>query len=93
MTYSPDFGMPLEYSTTPTHTNLLRFAFHMYNTMRESMRSLRVNEVPSSQWPKAKKELFENNLNKLTLSMVDNDEQVHLLYLAHFAVVCYSYFF
>ena len=84
--------MPLEYSTTPTHTRLLQFAFHMYNTMRESMRSLRVKEVPG-QMPKAKKELFENNLNKLTLSMVDDDEQVHLLYLAHFAVVCYSYFF
>lgn len=84
--------MPLEYSKTPTHTRLLRFAFHMYNTMRESMRSLRVNEV-AGQMPKAKKELFENNLNKLTLSMVDDDEQVHLLYLAHFAVVCYSYFF
>jgi hypothetical protein len=56
------------------------------------MRSLRVNEV-AGQMPKAKKELFENNLNKLTLSMVDDDEQVHLLYLAHFAVVCYSYFF
>ena len=81
--------MPLEYSKTPTHTSLLRFAFHMYNTMRESMRSLRVNEV-AGQMPKAKKELFENNLNKLTLSMVDDDEQVHLLYLAHFAVVCYS---
>ena len=85
--------MPLEYSTAPTHTCLLRFEFHMYNTMRGSMRSLRVNEVAGSQMPKAKKELFENNLNKLTLSMVDNDEQVHLLYLAHFAVVCYSYFF
>ena len=84
--------MPFEHSKTPTHTRLLRFAFHMYNTMRESMRSLRVDEV-AGQIPKAKKELFENNLNKLTLSMVDDDEQVHLLYLAHFAVVCYSYFF
>jgi hypothetical protein len=85
--------MPFEHSKTPTHTRLLQFAFHMYNTMRESMRSLRVNEVAGSQTPKAKKELFENNLHKLTLSMVDDDEQVHLLYLAHFAVVCYSYFF
>ncbi len=61
--------------------------------MRDSMRSLRIDEVAQTQWPKAKKVLFENNLHKLSLSMVDHDEQVHLLYLAHFAVVCYSYFF
>jgi hypothetical protein len=84
--------MPLEYSKTPTHTRLLQFAFHMYNIMRESMRSLRIEEVAGSQWPKAKRELFENNLHKFTLLMVDHDEQVHLLYRSHFAVVCYSYF-
>ena len=48
----------------------------MYNDLRESMRSLRNKEVAGSQWAKAKKELFNNNLNKFSLLLVDTDEQV-----------------
>ncbi len=33
--------------------------------------SLRVKEVAGSQWLKARKELFESNLNKLSLLLVD----------------------
>jgi hypothetical protein len=64
----------------------------MYNSMRETMMSMRVKEVVGSQWTKARKEVFENNINKFSLLLVDANMVVRTYVTYRILLLCSSYF-
>ena len=54
--------------------------------------SMRVKEVVGSQWTKARKEVFENNINKFSLLLVDANMVVRTYVTYRILLLCSSYF-